>query len=32
LSRILHRLESIQDVYEVRRDATGSGAVARPAD
>jgi GTP pyrophosphokinase len=32
LSRILHRLESIQDVYEVRRDASGSSAVARPAD
>jgi GTP pyrophosphokinase len=32
LSRILHRLESIQDVYEVRRDTSGTGAVARSAD
>ncbi|MFL5759293.1 MAG: RelA/SpoT family protein [Thermomicrobiales bacterium] len=29
LSRILHRLESVQDVYEVRRDTTGAAAQVR---
>jgi GTP pyrophosphokinase len=28
LSRVLHKLEGIQDVYEVRRDTTGSSAAA----
>jgi guanosine-3',5'-bis(diphosphate) 3'-pyrophosphohydrolase len=29
LSRILHRLEEVQDVYEVRRDTTGAAAQVR---